>query len=410
MKKNISRRGFIGASSLATAGVAMGFNSLPFPSVGNIIGANDNINIGVIGTGGRGSWAVKVAQGVPGINVTACCDILPKNLERGLSQAAEGAKGYKDYKKMLENKDLDAIVVATPLYLHSEMALDAIDAGKHVYCEKTMAFTIDQSKQLVEKVKNSKVVFQVGYQQRVNPLFLKINDIISGGYIGDVKHIQSTWNRNGDWRKPVSDPALERHINWRMYLEYSGGLMAELSSHQIDVVNWLLGTHPLVASGLGGVDFWKDGRETYDNISAVFEYPDGVKSQFTCLTTNAHEGFSMKFYGTKASIVVNREQGQQGFIYPEPVQGANSDVDGVSGATKELMESGEAIPILVGDPSKDDSVPTGNAFEHFAECIKESKQPNADVMSGHYGSVAVAMGNMAMRNRTTEMWKEEYTV
>lgn len=404
-----SRRNFLWKSSLAATGITLG---MPYMTPGTrVVAANETLNIGVIGTGGRGSWAVKVAQSLPNIKVIACCDILDFRLEEGLSVADPKAKGYKDYREVLDRKDIDAVIIATPLHLHHPMAVDALEAGKHIYCEKTMTYDIPQSLDLVKKVRKSDLIFQTGYQQRVNPLFFKIKQVIDNGYCGAVKHITCTWNRNGDWRKPVPDPKWEKIINWRMYREYSGGLMAELCSHQIDVVNWILEAHPLRVVGMGGIDYWKDGRETYDNVSAVFEYPDGVKAKFTALTTNAHEGFKVMFYGTKATIEVNREQGQQAFGYPEPPQGANAtDVDGVSGATQREYFKQEKFPIVVEDQASDDSLPTGNAIESFADCIVHGKKPFADVAVGHQASVAVHMANKAMREGTTEAWKKEYAI
>ncbi len=403
-KVKISRRQFVATGSALAGSLVLGH----LPAGATASKAATNLNLAVIGTGARGAWAVKVARDVPGIRIVACCDILPANLEQGLALAHEHAKGYADYRKLLENKDIDAVVIATPLHLHHAMAVDAIDAGKHVYCEKTMTYDIPQSLSLAKKAQNSRLVFQVGYQQRVNPVYQKIKETIDGGWIGEVKFIQAHWNRNGDWRRPAPSPDLERLVNWRMYQEYSGGLMAELCSHQIDIANWMLGAHPLKVAGLGGIDYWKDGRETYDNVSAVFEYPKGVKAQYTSLTTNAHEGFSIKFYGTKATIAVNRDQGQDSYIYPEPVA-ADPSVDGVSGATTQYLAPGEGIRINAGNSQQaGDEVPTGNAIAHFAECIKDHKKPNAGPLEGHLAGVAVHMANKAMREGNTQLWLPSY--
>ena len=403
-----TRRRFIQTAGLAGAGLASGLAS--FPARSRAAAPSDTLRLGVIGTGGRGAWAISVAQALADIEVVACCDVYPPNLEKGLSLAAPGAKSYTDYRRLLEDPGVDAVVIATPLYLHAQMALDALDAGKHVYCEKTMTYDIDSSLAVrARALAHPELVFQVGYQQRVNPLFARIYETISLGYIGPVKYITCTWNRNGDWRRAVPSPDLERLINWRMYQEYSGGLMAELSSHQIDIVNWMLGSHPESVTGLGGVDFWQDGRETYDNATAIFAYPGGVKAQFSCLTTNAKEGFSMKFYGTRATIEVARAEGQQGYIYPEPQQGANdTNLDAVSGATKAALEAGDPIPIWVPEANVDDRLPTGNAFAHFYQCIRDGNIPNASVEAGHLAGVAVHMANIAIREGRFVNWETRF--
>jgi len=403
-----NRRTFLHTAGLAGTGLVTGLAAWPLHS--RATAPSDQLRLGVIGTGGRGNWAISVAQALTDIDVVACCDIYPPHLEKGLSLAAPGAKGYTDYRRLLEAGDVDAVVIATPLHLHAQMAIDAIDAGKHVYCEKTMTYDIASSLAVRTKARaHPERVFQVGYQQRVNPLFARVYETINKGYIGAVKYITCTWNRNGDWRRAVPSPELERQINWRMYREYSGGLMAELSSHQIDIVNWILGAHPLSVTGMGGIDYWKDGRETFDNVTAIFAYPEGVKAQFSCLTTNAKEGFSLKFYGTRATIEVNNAQGQAGFIYPEPQQGANdTDLDAVSGATKAALEAGDPIPLWVPEAPTDDRLPTGNAFAHFYTCIRDGLVPNASVEAGHQAGVATHMANMAIREGRFVNWAADY--
>lgn len=409
MANKLSRRKFLLTSGAVASGVSLGLSGLPH--TGQVLGANDSINVGLIGTGGRGNWLNKLVKNVPQMDVVACCDVLPFRLDEGLSLAADKAKGYEDYRKMLDNKDIDAVIIATPLSLHSQMAMDALDAGKNVYCEKTMTYDIDQAKALTKKVKNSNQVFQVGYQHRYNELYNRIHDIINEGHMGELTHITCTWNRNGDWRRNVPDPKLERLINWRMYLEYSGGLMAELSSHQLDIVGYLLGAHPLQVTGFGGIDYWKDGRETYDNVYTVFQYPNGIKADYNSITTNSYEGFSMKFYGTKASLIVKSEQGHHAYIYVEPtLLREMKETDGVSGATMKSWERGEPLEITVKNQADGDEGPTTAALTHWAKCMREGDDVIANVDFGRQGAISVHMANMAMRNGTIEKWKDEYNV
>lgn len=405
--KQIKRRTFIKKSAMAGTGIAAGLSSLP--NIAKSFG-QDSVNIGVIGTGGRGNWLIKQMQGASTIKVTACCDIIPSRLETGISMSEGKAKAYKDYKKLLEDKSLDAVVVSTPLHLHYEMVMAALDAGKHVFCEKTMTYNIEQSLKMADKVKASGKVFQVGFQQRISPLFNRVKEIISGGYIGDIQHVFASWNRNGDWRRPVPSPELERQINWRMYREYSGGLMAELCSHQIDMVNWMLEAVPQRVTGMGGINYWKDGRETFDNVHAIYEYPNDTKATFTSLTTNSHEAFAVKFYGTKATLEINRKDGQRAFIHPEPIKGANDQVDGVSSATKMIYEKGETIPVPSEFESEDDAIPTSRSLADFARCIMENDKPKADIICGHNSAVAVHMGNKAIREGKIVSWEEGYSI
>ena len=193
--------------------------------------------------------------------------------------------------------------------------------------------------------------------------------------------------------------------------EYSGGLTTELCSHQIDITNYLLEAHPEKVTGFGGIDYYKDGRETFDNVNMIYEYPKGLKARFSALTTNSHEGFYVRIYGTKATIEVNRRTGQQGFIFPErpPDTSMNIHVDGVTGATMEAWDRQEGIPIRT-DGATDDEAATRMALEGFVDSVLNGNRPTSDVLSGYLTSVSTHMANEAMYNERIEFWKKEYNV
>ncbi len=374
-------------------------------------GANDTVRLGVIGTGGRGTNLIENLSQMDGMDVVACCDILPFRLDKALSLSHKGAKGYSDYRKLLEDPSIDAVILATPLYLHFDMAKDVIDAGKHLYCEKTMTFTVEETKALGPLVDGSDKVFQVGYQHRYNPLYKKVQQIIQGDEFGSLSHVECYWNRNGDWRRPVPSPELERIINWRMYREYSGGMMAELSSHQINIVNFIKDDAPVRVFGSGGIDFWKDGRETFDNVHATFIYGDGTKLDCTCLTTNAHLGFQLNFYGKNASIQISREDNKYlARLYVEPAylqsfEEKKEQVDAVTSAT-EMWSKGEAIPIYSNEAGKEDEEPTADALAAFGDCIRENKKALVGYESGRDSAICVALANKAMQTESVVHWKD----
>ena len=391
---------------MAIAGV------INIPAIGaNILkpsSANDQVQIGVIGTGGRGNWLTKLLQNIKGAKVIACCDVQPDRLAQGMNLADPSAKKYSDYRKLLENKDVNAVIIATPLSTHFEIAKAALLAGKHVYCEKTMAFTYSEIDELEKTLKNSGLVFQVGYQHRYNALYNWVKDFVNGDRFGQLAHIECYWNRNSDWRRPVSDPKLERLINWRLYREYSGGLIAELSSHQFDIVGSIVGETPKKVVGFGGVDYWKDGRETYDNVHAIFDYESGLRTSYSCLTSNAQMGYQMKFYGSKATIQIKGEQGHKAYLYLEPSaiddEDISKDLDAVSGATKQVLEAGDPVEINVVDESYSDDMPTSKALEGFAECVRTNATPLVNFENGKIGSIEVLMANDAIYNKTVEHW------
>lgn len=396
----MNRRTFLKASGLLATGAAFGGLS------GEARGA-ELVRLGVIGTGDRGSGLLHVLDQISGFRVVACCDILPFRLERGLALAGEGCAGLTDYRRLLERRDVDAVIVATPLSLHHEMAAAALEAGKHVYCEKTMTYRIEEALDLVSRAARTGTVFQVGYQYRYLPLYERIAAMVREGYIGQVTNVYLQWNRNGDWRRPVPDPTdeeLERLINWRMYREYSGGLLAELSSHQIDFVNWIFDLHPLRVTGFGGIDYWQDGRETFDNVNVVLEYPGGMKVNAVCLTANAHDGYLMELRGSRGTIEVRVSEA---LLYAErPNARETGIVDGVSGATRTAFSRGEGVPI-VAEGSKSGWEGTHYALAAFRRSIVDGGEPSSNVRTGARSAISVRLAIDAVREGGVQTWSEE---
>ncbi|MFB9057385.1 Gfo/Idh/MocA family protein [Mariniflexile ostreae] len=387
----MKRRDFIIKSSMAS--VAVTTSAIAMSNGYHFKSANDIVNIGIIGTGDRGTGLSANINSIANFNIIACCDTLPFKLENGLKAANGKAKGYSDYRKLLDNKDIDAILVATPFNTHSQIAIDALDAGKHVYCEKTMAKGYSSIQNLVNKVDQSDRIFQTGHQYHSSKLYTHVVDLIKKGKIGKVTAFECQWNRHGNWRRNVPSPELERLINWRMYREYSGGLVAELSSHQIDFANWVLNETPNQVMGVGGVDYYKDGRETYDNIHLIYSYPSGVKAKFTCLTSNAKDGYQIKVMGDKGTIHLSYTKA---WFFPE---GVNENkilglVDGVSGATVK-WDKGLGLPIEI-----DHKEPSLQALMDFKDSITNNSKPISDIKTGANTAICVQMGLDAMYSNT----------
>lgn len=374
-------KGTVASAALGTSALAMG-NMLDFKN------ANDTINIGIIGTGDRGTGMIANINKINKFKVTACCDVLPFRLEQGLNAVKGKSKGYSDYRKLLDNKAIDAILVSAPFNLHAQIAIDALDAGKHVYCEKTMAKGFDGVHNLVKKVTDTNTVFQTGHQYHSSRLYSHVVDLINNGKIGKIAAFECQWNRHGDWRRDVPKPEWERAINWRMYREYSGGLVAELCSHQIDFANWVLGELPDQVMGAGGVDYWKDGRETYDNINLIYSYPSGVKANFKCLTSNAKDGYKIRVQGDKGTIILDYAKA---WFYPESNEKKETGiVDGVAGATVK-WEEGLGIPIEI-----EHLEPSEQALIDFRNSIVSNTKPVSDVITGANTAICVQMGLDAM--------------
>ena len=377
-------------AAVLTSGFAGIYRSKPFA----------DLNVGVIGTGERGGGLSHLIKDIDGIQVSACSDIIPFRLEHGLNNAAPNAKGYEDYRALLDDNTVDAVIISVPFALHDEVLGDALDAGKHIYCEKTMVRGRDTALQFVEEINRYDKIFQVGHQYHSSRLYHKAVQIIHSGYLGDVESIECQWNRNGDWRRPVPDPKWERMINWRMYREYSGGLAAELCSHQIDFCNWVAQALPTKVSGFGGIDYWKDGRETYDNVHIMMKYPNGMNAKFTSLTTNAFERYQIKVQGRKGTIIINFDGA---WIYLENLDEAKETgvVDGVSGATVEAWEKGQGARI----ETDQDIDPSAQALMDFRDNINQHKKPDSNVETGADVSILVDMAIEAMDNDRVVYWE-----
>lgn len=396
-----NRRNFI------TTGIAAvtGLTTLPSVFAGPTRFA-DKIRLGLIGTGSRGSGLATLIREMSDFELVACCDIIPENLQKGLSLAAKNAKGYADYRKLLDDKSIDAVVIATPLYMHYPMAVAALQAGKHIYLEKSMTYDIPQAIDLVKKVKASGLVFQIGYQYRYYGLYHRVKEIMKENWLGKITHFECQYNRNSNWRFPVKDAKMERAINWRMYREYCGGPLSELCAHEIDVVNYLTDSRPVKVVGLGGINYWKDGRDTYDNIRTVYDYPEGVKASVTSVLSNAYNGYSIRILGDKATVEILRDKA---FIYPETINNAKGVVDGVSGATIAVTTQGKGVEVKFGKPGEEQLEPTVFALKDFAECVRTKKEPVSNVETGRDGSIAIHMGNAAADTESVQYWKPEYS-
>ena len=364
------------------------------------VNLSSTINLGVIGTGGRGQGIIKLLNDLPGFNVIGACDTIPFRLEEGfdLIKNNKNAKDYPDYRKLLEDKNIDGVIISTPLNTHDKIAVDALDAHKHVYCEKTMAKGAAATVRIVNKCKTSNKIFQTGHQYHSSRLYTQLVEMIAGGKVGKIIAIEAQWNRNGNWRKSVPNPALERQINWRMYREYSFGLLAELSSHQIDFANWILKATPQKAIGMGGINYWKDGRETYDNTKVVYEYPQGVKATYTCLTSNAKDDYKIMVMGDKGTLTIFYDAA---WFYPEGEYKAEyGEVDGVSGATTNWTQ-GKGTPLNIKHLD-----PTKQALMDFRDSIINNVAPRSGVTTGAKAAYAVDMGIKAMDTEETVHWDD----
>lgn len=413
--RTISRRSFIRNAGLATAAFAIRATN---KVTGEEPAAEEGrpINVGVIGTGSRGQTIMRNIVRMPNINILAVCDIYPDHLKMG-QRMARKAQAFDDYRKLLDMKDIEAVLVITPQYQHAEISIAALDAGKHVFCEKCMAFSIEEAKNMVLAVRRTKKFLQVGHQRRYNPLYLKAYQHIQTGVLGPkenpVTAIRCQWNTNSDWRSFVPDPKWEKLLNWRLYSDLSGGLMAEFGSHQVDVADWFLDAHPVAVSGVGQLMFYKDGRDVWDHINAFIEYPKGVTMNYTSILTNGYDGVGEQFMGPYGTIstFLGYPLGT-GYLAFEP--GAKQPVWMKLAHWKEQIDGRDTVTLMLGKKyvagaEKDAQEQIGAEgerndivceFEGFFKSIREETPPLADVMVGYRDTVTVCKINEAIAKQT----------
>ena len=398
----MSRRTFIKQSSLLVGGVLLNNELLR----ANNFRSKENIKLGVIGTGSRGRGCMELIKKLSDqFTITALCDIMDFQLKPA-QEMCPGAKAYKDYRQLLDDKNVQAVFIATPLFLHYPMASDALKAGKHIYLEKPMTFSIKQAIALVKEAKeHSGQVLQIGYQLPYSPLYKKIMEMIEKGYLGKVTQIHCRFDRNGSWRLPLTDPSLEKIVNWRMYREFCGGITTELLSHQMDFINRAFNTHPDEIYSTGGIDFYKDGRTTFDNVEVMMRYnKDHMIGNFGGTCANEREGFTFKIKGSKGTVELILDEG---FYYPESETKKELEtVDGVAGATKIEWNEKGGIPIIKG-PVPDATL---LAFSDFYNCIIENKLPVSNVFVGNKAAICSHLANKALDTRKMQTWKPEYNL
>jgi len=400
-ENGLSRRRLLASAVLA--------GTVVLPSGRRAAGAPE-LRLGVIGIGSRGQELVRQFQRVPGVKITAACDIYPPRFQ-ALASIAGPVTAHADYRSLLEARNQDAVVVATPLHVHREHVTAALEAGYPAYGEKSIGLTVADCDAIRAAVVRTGRPFQVGHQYRYATWFNKAMARIRAGEIGAVGQIQAFWHRNHSWRRPVPagpdgkvDPNLERLINWRLYRAYSGGLLAELGSHATDFANWLFQATPESVVGSGGIDFYRDGRETLDNVKAIFRYPGGQTFTFSALTNNAHMGFQILVHGDRGTVILSQDQAvilKEKNLLTQPTRARRKQdaVDTVTGASYRPgteTPGSPTVATLWRDRSGPHADVTHDACAAFCESLRTGKPIVADVQAGWASATAVALANLAV--------------
>lgn len=274
------------------------------------------VNYGIIGLGPWAREIIAQLGKLPNAPVVALCDKFPKALNRA-GEAAPKAQKYDDYKKLLEDKNVQAVIVSTPTHLHKEIVLAALAAGKHVYCEAPLAHTVEDAHAIAAAAKaNIKCLFHAGLQTRSHPHRQFLVPFVKSGAAGRAVAARAQYHKKGSWAQTSSNPEREKEINWRLNKEVSTGLAGEIGIHQIDLISMLLIQRPKAVTGIGAIlnPDNKDGREVPDTIQAIIEYPEGVNMVYEASLANSFDADYEILHGTFAALVM---RGTRGWMFKE---------------------------------------------------------------------------------------------
>ncbi len=447
--EDLSRRDLARIAGVAGAAIA-GAKLATGPAILKVRAATEQVKYGMIGTGSRGSYLLKHLTAVDNGHCTALCDLNQTALDEAAVTIGTSPKKYLDYRELLADKDVDAVLIAVPLYKHFPVTKDALQAGKNVFCEKSLVFKPEEVHALrALAAEHSKQTLQVGLQRRYSHYYQAVKDMIDKGMLGNVTHIHAQWHRNPGWT--MKDGGKNNPKNWRLFREYSGGLTAELGSHQIDVAEWFFGSRPEFVMGLGSLDTWKDGRDIYDNIQLIYQFPGGRKLTYSAITTNAHlplfgsarPEFGEVIMGTAGAVEITVGDGQKTMptalwykeATPTTVTPAHEKAAPTkAGATFALAGPTKGIPIYLPENEvnwdKDSFLdresklgrrwlyskgvivpeeahnPVETELESFFNDSKTGARPKADIEVGLADSTTVILSNMAMEENRRVYFNE----
>jgi predicted dehydrogenase len=445
---DLTRRSFLKNSSFATFAALMG--GIPLHAAEGDAGAYSEtkssdappLNFGVIGCGQRGRDILTTLATMPNGPVLGICDGYEPFAKRA-KKLAPKATIYTDYKELLKNADVKGVVVATPTHLHKDIVLDALKAGKHVYCEMPLAHTVDDARAIAKAAQtNCKVNFQAGLAYRADPQRLNVLKNIRQGAIAKPIMARAQWHKKTSWRRTSSSPEQEKLLNWRLDKTMSTGLIGEVGIHQLDMVGMYFGARPVSAVGFGSLIHWtQDGRDVPDTVQAVIEYPNNVRLVFDITLANSYDGEYEVYYGTDSAVMV---RGNQAWMFKEvdaPLLGwevyARKDaffketgVVMMANATKlnkQTKEGGELPPTEAslyksleafitnsgkyGDAVEDFTSTFGNddkALREYLVKAMENKLAAADFQIGFEATITAIKANEAITTGQKVVFKPEW--
>jgi predicted dehydrogenase len=399
-------------------------------------GPNDRIGIGFIGSGIRATQLMSEFLQMPGIDPVIVADLYDGYLERAKEQTEGRAATTKDYRQVLDNKNIDAVVIATPDHWHKRMTLEALAAGKHVYIEKPLTWSLAEGPEIVAAAEKSKRVVMVGSNPKTSMLTAKAREIVAAGKLGQVMQVRMVNHRNspqGAWVYPIPPDASEKTIDWPRFLgnspkkpfdpriffrwrcwwEYSGGVATDLFVHQLTQLHEIMDVPaPTSVVSQGGLYRWKDGRTVPDLLQSVFEYEKGFQAELCVNLDNGSPASGLTIMGTEATLV----QGPTGLmLYPEVTRpdvqsygtlawpkAARSEYFVSKGWT---AEGRPAEPLPPAPSPQEVTVERGPSHtEYFVLSIRNGSPSKETALEGHYAAGAAHLANMAYKSGRKMHW------
>lgn len=406
---------------------AAGAGALGAASYGRVLGANERAKVGFIGIGLIGKRHLLDFMSQPDVDVAAICEVYEPRLHEGIATASDKGhkpEGFKDFRRMLERKEIDAIVVSTADHWHALLTIMACAAGKDVYVEKPLTHVVREGRWMIDAAKRYKRVVQVGTQQRSGKHYQECVEMLRQGKIGEVRNIRVTSFRNimpgfvqpvgaqamaaADWQmwlgpapyKPFEPTRCIYHFRW--FWDYSGGQTTNLFSHNVDIAQWAMSAVPRAVAAFGGRYSLKGIGETPDTFEAILEYP-GFVVNWSCSEINANRRGSLEFLGTKGTMRLERS----GFeIVPDLDVPADSQIPSFTETRKQTAAPQPRTTAV----KKDGFEQVRDQFEphvrNFVDCIKSRRQPNSDLEGAHKTSIACHLANISLKLGRTVRWDD----
>jgi predicted dehydrogenase len=364
------------------------------------------VGLGVVGLGAWGREILSTLAALTAARVVAVCDTYGPSHKRALEIAPEAA-ALSDARALIDHPDVEAVVVATPSHRHREIAVAALAAGKHVYCEAPLAVSLDDARAIVRAAKESRSVFQGGLQGRANSLYRHVGQFVKSGVLGTPVAASAHWARKDSWRRVAPTPARETELNWRLALDSSPGLMGEVAIHQLDLVTEYLRVLPLAATGFGTTALWKDGREVPDTVQCVLDYPGGVRVAVEATLASSVGGAHTLVRGSNSSLMLREKRawllkeadspllGWEVYAHKDTVL-EESGIALVADSTK-ILAAGEEPGQSSREPSRD---PLHLAFEGFLAAVRGGAPPACGAREAYQATAIALQAEAAVRAGT----------